>query len=78
MAYVYLDWHRYASTQDTSGGMVTIDTENSHQASPDAAGFYDKYNRGVQSYTSIQWFILEDTTTYPEFEGIRKNFTSFI
>lgn len=78
MAFVYFAWHNYTYTQDTASGMVAIDSENSSKASPDAAGLFNKYNRGIQSYKSIQWFILDNPTIYPKFEGIRKEFTSYL
>lgn len=78
MGLVYFAWHNYTYTQDTASGMRKIDAENSSVASPDGSGLYNKYNRGIKSYNAIQWFILDNPTIYPKFEGIRKEFTSFI
>lgn len=78
MAFVYFAWHNYTYTQDTASGMVGIDSENSSKASPDSVGLYNKYNRGIKSYKAIQWFIFDNSTIYPTFNGIRKDFTSFI
>lgn len=36
------------------------------------------YNRSINDYWNIQFFIVEDEDTYPEFEGIRKDAISVI
>lgn len=78
MGFVYFAWHTYAFTQDTAGGMVSIDNENSQLATPDSAGLYIKQNRAVQSYQSIQYYICTNQSVYPTFEGIRKQYSSFV
>jgi len=78
MGFIYMAWQSYAFTQDTAGGMVSIDNENSLLSTPDAAGLYIKQNRAVESYTAIQRYICTNMSVYPTFEGMRKNYSGII
>ena len=78
MAYTYFEWHRYNLNKSTSTGMVRGDSENSNSVLAESFGTYDKYNRAVYSYRSIQQYIYDNSTLYPTFEGRRKHFNSAI
>ena len=78
MAYTYFEWHRYNLNKSTSTGMVRGDSENSNSVLAESFGTYDKYNRAVYSYRSIQQFISDNSTLYPTFEGRRKLYNSAI
>ncbi len=78
MAFVYFNWHTYNPNKSTSTGIVRGDSENSNSVSPDAFGIYEKYNRGVDTYCSIQKYICDNSTDYPEFNGVPKRYTSNI
>lgn len=76
MSIVYFEWHRYNATKSIAPGMVAINPENSSVVGPNSYGAYQKYNRGVQSYNAIQWLVYDNTTDYPTFNGIRRNYIS--
>ena len=76
--FVYFEWHRYNQNKSTSSGVVRADSENSNSVSGEAFGTYNKYNRAIETYRSIQQYIYDNSTSYPEFEGVRKLFTSAI
>jgi hypothetical protein len=78
MAYTYFEWHRYNLNKSTSTGMVRGDSENSNMVLAESYGTYDKYNRAVDSYRSIQQYISDNSTLYPTFEGRRKHYNSAI
>ena len=78
MAYTYFEWHRYNLNKSTSTGMVRGDSENSNSVLAESYGTYDKYNRAVDSYRSIQQYISDNSTLYPTFEGRRKHYNSAI
>lgn len=78
MAYTYFEWHRYNLNKSTSTGMVRGDSENSNSVLAESFGTYDKYNRAVDSYRSIQQYIYDNSTLYPTFEGRRKLYNSAI
>ena len=58
-------------TQRTKTEVMTI-VPNAH------AGLHLKYNKGIQTYNTIQWKICEESALYPEENGIRKGFMSWL
>ena len=78
MAFVYFEWHRYNLNKSVSTGIVRGDSENSNMVLAESFGTYDKYNRAVSSYRSIQQYISDNSTDYPSFEGRRKLYNSAI
>ena len=78
MSFVYFEWHRYNLNKSVSTGMVRGDSENSNMVLAESFGTYDKYNRSIESYRSIQQYISDNSTVYPTFEGRRKHFNSAI
>ena len=78
MAFVYFEWHRYNLNKSVSTGIVRGDSENSNIVLAESFGTYDKYNRAVSSYRSIQQYISDNSTNYPSFEGRRKMYNSAI
>lgn len=78
MAFVYFEWHRYNLNKSTSTGIVRGDSENSNLATAEAFGIYDKYNRAIDTYRSIQQYIYDNSTDYPDFAGQRKFYNSAI
>lgn len=78
MAFIYFEWHRYNQNKSVANGIVLIDSENSHLANLASTNIYDKYNRGIESYQAIQFFIQENITIYPDFKGVKKEFATWI
>jgi hypothetical protein len=78
MGFVYFEWHRYNQNKSVAAGIVRIDSENSTRANLTSTNIYDKYNRAVQSYQSIQEYINLNLTDYPLYQGIKKRFSTWI
>ena len=64
--------------KSVASGQVQMDSENSTMASAAVFGAYEKYNRGVETYRAIQRYICENMSDYPTFNGIRKEFASWL
>lgn len=78
MAFVYFEWHRYNQNKSVSSGIVRADSENTSLANLTSTNIYEKYNRGIKSYQAIQRYICDNSTDYPEYEGMKKQFASWI
>ena len=54
-------------------GTVKSNIENSQHVSNWVFGLAEHYNTGIDSYKSIQWFICDNSSTYPEYKGQDKD-----
>lgn len=66
----------FVRDQALTNGVTGIEiTEGENSIRNRAASFSNmqaRWNRGIDSYHTIQHFILDNSITYPEFEGVRK------
>lgn len=72
LGFLYWEWLRYDSFKKTSAGTVISDSENSNHARTAQYDLYVKYNRSVGTYKAIQWYICNNSTVYPDYNGIKK------
>ena len=77
-AFIYFEWIRDQRFKPTGTGIVVSDSENSNMATFDEAGLYRKYNIAIETYKAIQWYICENLTDYPTYEGVKKEITSYL
>jgi hypothetical protein len=77
-AFIYWEWLRQNQLRKTSIGTVVADAENASHARPTSTMIYVRYNRGIRSFKAIQRFICDNSSDYPTFEGIQKQFISTI
>lgn len=74
--YIYFMYNRdYFITSPTVGKMVNApeDGENVHGALL-AADNYERWNRAIETYKSIQYFICKNRVDYPEYRGVDKDY----
>ncbi len=68
-----LVWGRYVELYDVSNttqGTKSLSSANSENIGLQNSKMYDFYNNGVDSYRAIQYAICQNSTDYPEFEGV--------
>ena len=63
--FIYFHYVRENQTLNTANGTVTNNVELGTNAAFQG-NIVQAYNQGVCNAQSIQWFILDDNTTYPE------------
>lgn len=70
MWFIFAEYSRDQSFQNTVTGTVMNKAENSNIVSGAKSGWAIKYNKGVDSYNDIRRFMHEESETYPEGEGV--------
>lgn len=73
--FTYWEWEKQNKAKNTQTGSIVNENEVSREATFDEAGLYEVYNNAIKTYKAIQWFICDDLTTYPEYNGQRKEIT---
>lgn len=73
--FIYFEYLRDQNTQKNIGGITKNEQANSQLATFASTSIITIYNQAVDTYTAIQWFINQDLTVYPLFNGILKNYT---
>ncbi len=74
-AFVYYLYTRDIQSRITTVGIKQTDSDNSTNFSAIMHDITSRYNDGVKTYQSIQYYICENTEfDYPEFEGIHEPF----
>ena len=74
-AFVYYEYVKGLSTSLTTIGIKRTLGENSENVSAIAHDITIKYNRAVETYCTIQWWMNdEDSDTYPEYKGVPIDF----
>lgn len=78
MGFIYFEWHRYNQNKSVSSGIVRMDSENSRLANMASANLYDKYNRAIESFKAIRYYICKNNDVYPTYKGVDKCYSSWI
>jgi hypothetical protein len=76
--FIYFEWERQNKTKNSQTGPVVNQNEVSREADFSEAGLYRIYNEAVKTYQAIEWFICDNLTVYPEYNGINKKKTSWL
>ena len=71
-------WLRDQKYKQTVSGTSVMDSENSVVIKSTHYGLTRQFNRGIESYQSIQCYINNNLTTYPDFNGCNKNKMSWV
>jgi hypothetical protein len=78
-AMVYFYYMRDNDIRDTAVGKVM--EKNSFTSKPELSEIHtnieERWNRGVQSYQSIQYKIKENITDYPTFAGVKEEYSFY-
>ncbi len=75
--FVYWEYVRNQPVTNTSTGDVANQNEVSRETSSSETRIYRTYNEAINTYRAIQWFICDNETVYPEYNGINKRKTSW-
>jgi hypothetical protein len=77
LGFIYFEYMRKSPVKSGITGNTVNVNENSI-----SAGFmhdiYGRYNESINNYHTIQMFCLDDPTTYPDFDGVRKSISHYI
>lgn len=73
LGFIYWEFVRQATVQNTTTGNVIAQNEVSAQADWSSTNIYDNYNEAIKSYRAIQIYINTNSSTYPEFNGKMKS-----
>jgi hypothetical protein len=76
--FIYWKYTRDQKVRNTPSGNVVNENEASRETDFPATRIYTTYNEGVESYCSIQWYICDNSTDYPTYNGITKQKTSWL
>ncbi len=71
LGFVYYEYMRKDPIKSTVTGQVRNNNENSTPV-VDAVGMTTRYNESVNTYKILQAYMEENSTTYPEFAGVKK------
>lgn len=69
---------RYQNIKNTLSGSQSNVSSNSTESMGGRSKISAEYNTGLYDYDVIRQFIINDSTTYPEFKGIEKKSVSLI
>ncbi len=76
--FMYLEYVRDQEKTNSSVGVSKSKGVASDLIGANKAGLKKAYNKSIKDYWNIQYFICQDLTTYPEYNGIRKQGLSII
>lgn len=76
VGFMFFEYTRFQQIQNTITGNIQANNEVSTPASWGQTSVYNNYNKAIDTYRSIQYYVCENTTDYPLFNGIHKGYTS--
>jgi hypothetical protein len=74
LGFIYFEWMRKMSVNPTITGSVVNSNENSVQAGS-LFDIYGRYNDSINNYKTIQLYCLDNSTDYPDFDGIELSYS---
>jgi hypothetical protein len=77
-SFIWSDYIRYIQTPQTLVGTKQNNSEVSINLGLQASRITEVYNNGIDSYCAIQYFINDNISNYPEYEGVSKKYTSWL
>lgn len=75
LGFIWFEYMRYTKAQSTISGNVANANENSREVGFTELNIGNRYNDAIQSFKVIQEYCLEDEITYPDFEGVKLDFS---
>ena len=76
VGFIYFEYTRTQAVQNTITGNVQAQNEVSQIVEFGNSPIYFNYNEAVKTYRSIQIYINDNLTVYPDFNGVMKSYTS--
>lgn len=78
LGLIYFYYVRDDSSVNTAMGNRVNNAENSRESNSSERGLVQRYNKAVDTYQSIQWYICDNDDVYPTYNGQYKSHTSGI
>lgn len=78
LGFIYFEYMRDLPYAATPSGIVAGQSENNRETSGEENNIYGRYNISIKSYKTIQWYIGEHSSDYPDFNGKEKYPASWI
>lgn len=76
--FIYFEISRKSDAlKNLSGNAMNI-SSNSSKPTQNAVGLYLSYNQGLKPYCAIQWYIRENKSDYPSYNGESKEVTTWL
>lgn len=69
LGFIYFEYMRDQKIKNTITGAVVNANENARESGFSEFNLFSKYNEGIHTYEAIQWFINENKTDYPTYNG---------
>lgn len=69
IGFIFWEYTRTANVTNTITGNVVQQNETSQVVDWNQTTIYNIYNEAVKSYTNVQYFINNDLTDYPDYNG---------
>ena len=76
--FVFFEYARDNQFDFVITGATKTKYSNSEIAVLNQTNAIDNYNEGIKTYREIQWFICENSTDYPTYNGKKKEFMSWL
>lgn len=76
--FVYYSYVKQSDFANVISGNIKNAYSNSQQARGVEFNLDGRYNRAIISYQAIQWFICDNISTYPEYNGISKEVVTWL
>lgn len=76
--FIYFEYVRNQKVANSNGGNVVNINEASRETVSFETDIYDAYNNGIKNYKAIQFYICENSTDYPTYNGERKDITGIV
>lgn len=78
LGFIYFEFMRDDKFKSTPSGVIAGQSENSRETAFEENNIYSRYNTSIKSYKTIQWYIEQNSSVYPEYNGQDKGFSSWI
>ena len=75
---IYFHITRDIPNAKTASGTVRMANESSENNPYNGFNLTESYNKGIENYTTITWYICDNDQDYPEYNGIHLTFSSGI
>ena len=73
LGFIWFEYVRATAYKHTPSGVVRMAVELSDSATWGDGFIQDKYNKSVNNYDVVQWYICENSTDYETYNGIGKS-----
>lgn len=73
LGFIWFEYVRITGYKHTGTGVVTGVNEISRNANLQSGFIYKRYNESINDYKVIQWYICDNSSTYPTYNGQQKN-----